>query len=77
MVVSDMPEMTAVVKRYGVGEVIDRLHGTDGRAKAKALAEAVERVLLREWSDADFIEARKDMDWNKEKEKLLKIIELI
>lgn len=77
MVVSDMPEMSAVVKRYGVGEVIDRLYGADGRAKAKALAEAVERVLLREWSDADFSEARKDMDWNKEKEKLLKIIELI
>ncbi len=73
MVVSDMPEMTAVVKRYGVGEVIDKLHGADGRAKAKALAEAVERVLAREWSDADFAAARADMDWNNEKQKLLEV----
>lgn len=77
MVVSDMPEMAAVIERYGVGEVIGRLHDADGRAKAKALAEAVKKVLSREWKDSDFEEARQDMDWDKEKEKLIEIIKTI
>ena len=76
MVVSDLPEMSAVVKRYGVGEVMKMPHpptpspiGEEG----KALAQAVERVLAREWTDADFEAARRDMDWNKEKQLLIKI----
>lgn len=73
MVVSDLPEMASVIRRYGVGEVIDRLHGADGKAQARALAEAVKRVLAREWNEADFAEARKDMDWNKEKQKLIQL----
>ena len=73
MVVSDLPEMAAVIRRFGVGEVIDRLQGADDNAKAKALASAVEKVLAREWTDADFAEARKDMNWNIEKQKLIKI----
>ena len=72
MVVSDLPEMSAVVKRFSVGEVIDRLHGADGQANAQALARAVEKVLARQWTDADFAAARRDMDWNKEKELLIK-----
>ena len=70
MVVSDLPEMAAVVNRFGIGSIMD---GTG----ARSLAEAVKKVLSREWSDADFVEARKDMDWNKEKEKLIEIIKTI
>ncbi len=75
MVVSDLPEMAAVVRRFGVGEVIDRLHGADEKAKAQALARAVGRVLEKGRGGYDFAEARKDMDWNKEKEKLINIAE--
>ena len=66
MVVSDMPEMAAVVRQFGVGEVIDG-------AGAQPLANAIKKVLAREWVAGDFAEARKDMDWDKEKNKLLKI----
>ena len=46
-----------------------------GERRARALAEAVRRVLAREWTEKDFEAARRDMDWNKEKEKLLGIVE--
>ncbi len=81
MVVSDLPEMAAVVRRFGVGEIIsneecgmknDELAGAPTKPSL-ALARAVERVLAREWTEADFAEARKDMDWNNEKQKLLEI----
>ena len=68
MVVSDLPEMAAFVKRHRVGEV---MRGTG----AKALAESVGRVLARRWTDEDFGSARRDMDWEKEKKKLLASIE--
>lgn len=74
MVVSDMPEMSAVVRKYGVGEIIERGHAGHP-SNAKLLAESVERVLARNWTDADFAEARNDMNWNKEKQKLLNIVE--
>ena len=70
MVVSDLPEMSRVVREFGVGEVIE-----SGERRARALAEAVRRVLAREWTEKDFEAARRDMDWNKEKEKLLGIVE--
>ena len=73
IVVSDLPEMSAVVKRFSVGEVIDRLHGADDRDQAQALAQAVKKVLARKWTEADFEAARRDMDWNKEKQQLIKI----
>ncbi|MBQ9417947.1 MAG: glycosyltransferase [Bacteroidales bacterium] len=60
MVVSDLPEMAAVVRRYGVGEVM-------AEPGARALAEAVKWVLAREWSEADFAQARREMDWEQEK----------
>lgn len=66
MVVSNLPEMAAVIRRFGIGAVMD---GTG----AVSLAEAVKKVLAKEWTDDDFIEARQDMDWNKEKQKLLKV----
>ena len=65
MVVSDLPEMSAVVKRYRVGEVM-RAPG------AQALAESVKRVLAADKGHYDFTAARRDMDWNKEKELLIK-----
>ena len=70
MVVSDLPEMARVVKRYKVGEVM-REPG------AQALAESVKRVLARQWSDNDFAAARRDMDWNKEKAKLVECVNSI
>ena len=96
MVVSDLPEMAAVVKRYGVGEIIGsgewraesgerRVESGERRAEsgewkvesgkrdARALAEAVERVLAREWTEADFTGARKDMNWENEKTRLINI----
>lgn len=80
MVVSDMPETVAVVRYYDIGEVIDRLHGADGKAQARALAEAVKRLLER-WGrldaaerEARFAAARKDLNWDNEKKKLLNIL---
>ena len=89
IVVSDLPEMAAVVKRFGVGEIIDvdminvdKLIGSMGkndpstyqRINVLALAEAVRKVLRREWKEEDFAAARADMDWNKEKRKLLECL---
>lgn len=67
MVVSDLPEMAAVVRRFGVGEIMDGMG-------AKALAESVKKVLAREWREEDFAAARADMDWNREKEKLIECV---
>lgn len=67
MVVSDLPEMSQVVRKHRVGEVM-REPGP------KALAESVRWVLARKWHDGDFASARSDMDWEKEKEKLTNII---
>ena len=84
MVVSDLPEMSRVVREFGVGEVIEsgkwkvesgEWRTESGERRARALAEAVRRVLAREWREKDFEAARRDMDWNKEKEKLLGIVE--
>ena len=70
LVVSDLPEMAAVVRRFNIGAVMEG-------CGAQSLAEAVNKVLARKWNDADFVEARKDMDWNKEKQKLIEIIKKI
>lgn len=72
IVVSDLPEMAAVVRKYGVGEVIEQGHNGH-TSNGKLLAEAVKRVLARNWTDADFAVAREDMNWNNEKQKLIKI----
>jgi len=76
MVVSDLPEMARVVRTYGVGAVIDGKKGSE-RTNAEALVEAVKRVLAREWKEEDFAAARQDMDWNKEKVKLLECLKAI
>lgn len=68
MVVSDLPEMASVVRRYGVGEVL-------AAPGPEALAAAVRRVLDRCWTAADFAEARRDFDWNREKQKMITAIE--
>lgn len=70
MVVSDLPEMAAVIRRFGVGEIID---GTG----AKSLAKAVKKVLAKEWKENDFDKARKDMDWKKEKQILIEPFKLL
>ena len=67
MVVSNLPEMARVVKEYGIGEIMKA-------PGAQALAESVKKVLAHPWSEADFAEARKDMNWSKEKEKLLETL---
>lgn len=77
IVVSDLPEMAAVVRRFKVGEVIDRPHGADNAAKAKALAQAVRRVLDCGKTSYDFAAAREDMDWNKEKQKLIECVSVL
>ena len=70
MVVSDLPEMARVVRTYGVGAVMER-------QGAQPLVDAVKRVLAREWKEEDFAAARQDMDWNKEKVKLLECLKAI
>lgn len=78
MVVSDLPEMAAVVRRFGVGEVMEsgkRRVESEDCFEVQALVAAIERVLAREWSDEDFAEARADMDWNNEKQKLLAVFQ--
>lgn len=70
IVVSDLPEMAAVVRKFGVGVVME---GTG----ARSLAEAIMRVTAKRWREEDFAAARADMDWNKEKLKLTYIIENI
>lgn len=84
MVVSDLPEMAAVVRKFGIGEVINLTEKTERNRnrncsdssvrESKALAEAVEKVLAREWSEGDFAAAREDMDWNKEKQKIIEAV---
>lgn len=79
IVVSDLPEMAAVVKRFGVGEIIDVdiNISTYQRTNVIALAEAVRKVLTKEWKEEDFAAARADMDWNKEKEKMLECLKAL
>lgn len=66
MVVSNLPEMSAVIHRYHIGEVM-REPG------AKALAESVRKVLTH--GPYNFDLAQRDMDWNKEKQLLIKTAE--
>lgn len=70
IVVSDLPEMADIVRRYHVGEVMH----TSG---PRALAESVEKLLGQQWTDADFAEARRHMDWNNEKKKLTECVNVL
>jgi len=72
MVVSDLPEMAGVVRRFGVGEVIGEKEGMTKSQHAKALSEAVHKVLAREWHEGDFDAAKAGMDWEKEKQGVLR-----
>ncbi len=74
MVVSDLPEMANVVRRFGVGEIIEERNDMTKEQRAKALAEAVKKVLAKEWHEGDFLAARADMNWEKEKMELLKAV---
>lgn len=68
IVVSDLPEMAAVVRRYPIGEIIEA-------PGAKSLACAIRRVLDKGIDAYDFAAARKDMDWTNEKKKLIGCLE--
>ena len=72
MVVSDLPEMAAVVRRFGIGEVIKDAESYESRVKS--LVESVKKVLEKGRGGYDFADARTDMDWNKEKNKLLECL---
>lgn len=67
MVVSDLPEMAAVVRRYAIGSVM-------AAPGPKPLANAIKQVLQRPRQAWDFSAAQADFDWRHEKQKLLKII---
>lgn len=76
VVASDMPETARVVKQYGVGELMDA-------PGPRALADATQRLLER-WRTLDaaqrkalFAPAREDMDWKKEKEKLIECVNVL
>ena len=66
MVVSDLPEMAAIIRRFDIGEIMES-------TGAHALADSIKKVLARSKKNYDFSAARQDMDWNKEKQKLIKI----
>lgn len=66
MVVSDMPEMRAVIHRYRIGEVMSEPGG-------RALSESVKRILARGKESYNFDAARREMNWDKEKQLLIKI----
>ena len=70
MVVSDLPEMAAVVKRYSIGEVMPG-------PGARALADSVKKVLAQGKEHYNFDLARRDLDWNKEKEILIKTANIL
>lgn len=72
MVASNMPETARVIKTYGVGELMEN-------PGPRALAEAVRR-LLDYWQHLDaeerrnrFADARKDLNWDKEKKRLIEV----
>ncbi len=76
VVASDMPETARMVKQYGVGELMDA-------PGPRALADATQRLLER-WRTLDaaqrkalFAPAREDMDWKKEKEKLIECVNVL
>jgi len=66
IVVSDLPEMAAVVKQHNIGEVMPA-------PGARALADSIKKILARGRDGYDFDTARRDMDWNNEKQQLIKI----
>lgn len=68
MVVSDLPEMAAVVKRFKIGEVMCE-------PGAQALADAVKNVLGKGRGGYDFGAAQRDMDWNREKRVLTDLVD--
>ena len=76
IVVSNLPEMAAVVRKFKVGEVIEmnKEESEVRNSYARALARTVQMVLAKGRGGYDFSEARSDMDWNKEKNKLLECV---
>lgn len=74
IVASPMPETAAIVQKYGIGELLDA-------PGPRPLADAVQRLLLR-WSPlgpqerlAAFDQPRRDLDWNREQQRLLSLVQ--
>ena len=76
IVVSALPEMQRVVREYGVGEVIETPCLAAAGGEAAALAQAINRVLKK--GKAAYEEAlhraQQELCWEKEQEKLIKIV---
>jgi len=66
MVVSNLPEMKAIIKKYAIGEVlIDRT--------PISLASTIKTMAAKNYKK-ELIEAKKQLNWTLEKEKLISII---
>ena len=66
MVVSNLPEMKAIIKRYAIGEVlIDRT--------PISLASTIKTMAAKNYKK-ELIQAKKQLNWTLEKEKLISII---
>jgi glycosyltransferase involved in cell wall biosynthesis len=67
ILVSDLPEMKRVIKEYSVGEIImDR--------ESKQIAEQIQNILKTDYKEA-LINAKKELNWSTEKEKLKTIFQ--
>ena len=76
IVVSQLPEMEHFMQQYGVGEVMPYdEEGGDGQAEL--LAAAIKRILQHGKEYYHFDEARRALDWKKEKTILTNILEKI
>ncbi len=66
MIVSNLPEMKAIIKKYAIGEVlIDRT--------PISLASTIKTMAAKNYKK-ELIEAKKQLNWSLEKEKLISII---
>ena len=66
MIVSNLPEMKAIIKKYAIGEVlIDRT--------PISLASTIKTMAAKNYKK-ELIEAKKQLNWALEKEKLISII---
>ena len=76
VVASDFPEIGRVVKKYGIGTLVDEATAKDPRRLADAIRET-----LREWESMPenerrnrFVAAKEDLSWSREKQILIRIV---
>jgi len=74
VLVSDLPEMRRTVEEFGVGEILE-----EAERNPKALAERIILILSNKESYSSYVQncrlASKELNWEKEQEKLLFIYE--